>query len=152
MVEEIHRLYTELKFFGLGEVELLEERCVSAPVPWTAKVIDLLVAERAFARTRHGRCVEAVTIVRQGGAYIATDVRTIRAGVNVCAGVIAEVERQAALYRGGRIELPAANRPIKRTLDAAQILLAFAEWQFIDLSEDEGVLAIPTRRPVVEFR
>src|SRR5262245_7937183 len=119
VVEEVYRFDAELKLLRFGELEPLEERRVGSPVTGAAERVTLQVAE--FARTRIGedRGVDAIFGSRQIQLWIAIDIRAIRAGVDVGAGVIIEVEGQAALDRGVRVELPAADQVVSPARDAA---------------------------------
>src|SRR5262245_11107026 len=126
VIEEVYRFDAELKLLRFGELELLEERRVGSPVAGAAERVTLQVAEFARPRIGEDRGVNAIFGSREIQLWIAIDIRAIRAGVNIGAGVITEVEWQAALDRGVRVELPAADQVASPARDAAQESPAFA--------------------------
>src|SRR5215510_4136881 len=145
VIEEVYRFDAELKLLRFGELELLEERRVGSPVTGAAERVTLQVAEFARPRIGEDRGVEGISGSRQIQLRIAVNVRALRhipAGVDVGAGVIIEIEWQAALDRGVRVELPSADQEVSPARDAAQESPALAEGKLPHLREDEGVLPV----------
>src|SRR5262249_10504540 len=129
-------------------------RRVGPPIAGAAERVTLQVAEFARPRIGEDRGVEAIAGSRQIQLRIAVNIRTLRhvpTGVDVGAGVIIEVEGQAALDRGVRVELPAADQGVSRARDAAEKSPAFAEGKLPNLREDQGVLPVPIGRAAVEI-
>ena len=98
VIEQIHRLDAEFQFFRLRKPELLEQRCVGAPVLRPAQRVSLQIAESPNRRfCKDGRIEEPVS--RPARVRIADYVRAIRACIRDPAGVVTDVERQPALNR-----------------------------------------------------
>src|SRR5215831_3150294 len=150
VVEKVYRFDAELKLLRFGELDPLEERRVGSPVAGAAERVTLQAAEFARPRVGEDRGVDAIFGSRQIQLWIAIDIRAIRPGVDVGAGVITEVEWQAALDRGVRVELPSADQVVSPARDAAEKSPAFAEGELPQLREDDGVLPVPIRRSAVE--
>src|SRR5262249_7084472 len=150
-------LDAELPIDLFGEAELLEERGVGTPIPWPTQRVVLLVSEGSDRRSAEDAQVGEVTdcpvaITTGSGLDLAVDVRTASSRVRDASRIEAVLERQAALDRGVRVELPASDDQISRPRDAAKEPLALADGQFIDLREHEIVISLPACRAAIETR
>src|SRR5262245_8505276 len=128
VVKEVYRLNAELAFNPLCDPELLEERCVRAPVARPAQRVALLTAKSAHRRgAEHAQIGEEhnvpLAVARGACLHFTVDIRTAVTRIRDATRVKAVIKRQAALKGGVRINLPSAEQPVGRLRNTAQIFL-----------------------------
>src|SRR5262245_49983571 len=119
MVQYVHHFETDLDFTILVHGEMLEQRCIRAPITGTPQCIPWEIAERAFCRSakrtvgRTDGCSIEPLVSRLRTVWIADQVRPVRARVAVCTGVsIRDLERKPTLDDHVGVELPSADERI----------------------------------------